>query len=97
MFFYSIVNIRLIAEVGLPLTVAMFVSVWICDSAAYIFGKQFGNKKIELMEEARIHLAKIASGDARAALNALELAVLTSQASSDEKLRITLNIYHQKF
>ncbi len=52
----------------------------------------FGNKKIELMEEARIHLAKIASGDARAALNALELAVLTSQVSSDEKLRITLNI-----
>jgi len=46
LFFYSIVNIRLISEIGLPLTVAMFVSVWICDSAAYIFGKQFGDKKI---------------------------------------------------
>ena len=28
------------------LTGVMFVSVWICDSAAYIFGKKFGKKKI---------------------------------------------------
>ena len=46
LFFYSIVNIRLIDEIGLALTVLMFVSVWICDSAAYIFGKKFGDKKI---------------------------------------------------
>ena len=46
LFFYSIVNIRLITEIGLALTVVMFVSVWICDSAAYIFGKKFGDKKI---------------------------------------------------
>ncbi len=46
LFYYSIVSIRLDEVSGLPLTIAMFVSVWICDSAAYIFGKQFGNKKI---------------------------------------------------
>ena len=27
-------------------TFALFISVWICDSAAYIAGKKFGNKKI---------------------------------------------------
>ena len=34
----------------------------------------------------------MAAGDARAALNALELAVLTSQADSDGTFRITLGI-----
>ncbi|MBS1255593.1 MAG: Replication-associated recombination protein A [Deltaproteobacteria bacterium] len=52
----------------------------------------FGNKKVDLSAEARSHLANVASGDARAALNALELAVLTSQTDSDEILRITLEI-----
>ena len=52
----------------------------------------FGNKKVDLLEEARRHLANVAAGDARAALNALELAVLTSQVSSDERLQITLEI-----
>lgn len=27
-------------------TMAMIITVWICDSAAYIFGKGFGNKKL---------------------------------------------------
>ena len=52
----------------------------------------FGNKKVDLLSEARSHLANVAAGDARAALNALELAVLTSQADSDGTLRITLEI-----
>ena len=52
----------------------------------------FGHKKIDLLEEARSHLASVAGGDARAALNALELAVLSSQPDSDGKLRITLEI-----
>jgi len=52
----------------------------------------FGNKKVDLLAEARSHLANVAAGDARAALNALELAVLTSQADSDGTLRITLEI-----
>jgi len=46
LFLYSIINIRNIENIGFVLTIVMFVSVWICDSAAYIFGKQFGNKKI---------------------------------------------------
>ena len=52
----------------------------------------FGNKKVDLLAEARSHLANVAAGDARAALNALELAVLTSQADSDGTLCITLEI-----
>ena len=52
----------------------------------------FGNKKVDLLAEARSHLANVAAGDARAALNALELAVLTSQADSHGTLRITLEI-----
>ena len=52
----------------------------------------FGSKKVNLLVEARRHLANVAGGDARAALNALELAVLTSQPGSDGKLLITLEI-----
>lgn len=46
LFFHSLVEIRMNIEFGLILTFSMFFSVWICDSAAYIFGKQFGEKKI---------------------------------------------------
>ena len=52
----------------------------------------FGNKNVDLLVEARSHFANVAGGDARAALNALELAVLTSKPDSDGKLRITLDI-----
>ena len=33
-------------DIGLKVTLAVFVSVWICDSAAFIFGKRYGKKKI---------------------------------------------------
>ena len=46
LFFYSVLEIRNYEGIGLVLTGVMFVSVWICDSAAYIFGKKFGKKKI---------------------------------------------------
>ena len=46
LFFYSVLEIRNYESIGLVLTGVMFVSVWICDSAAYIFGKKFGKKKI---------------------------------------------------
>jgi phosphatidate cytidylyltransferase len=46
LFFYSSIEIRNLQDNGLVLTGVMFVSVWICDSAAYIFGKKFGKKKI---------------------------------------------------
>lgn len=31
---------------GMKLTLALFFSVWLCDSAAYAFGKKWGKKKI---------------------------------------------------
>ena len=34
------------SDPGFRLTVALFVSVWICDSAAFFFGKRFGKTKI---------------------------------------------------
>ena len=46
LFLLSVINIRDIESTGKVITIVMFVSVWICDSAAYVFGKQFGNKKI---------------------------------------------------
>jgi len=46
LFFYSSIGLRNLSENGLVLTGVMFMSVWICDSAAYIFGKKFGDKKI---------------------------------------------------
>ena len=33
-------------NIGFELTFAMMISVWICDTAAFIFGKNFGKKKI---------------------------------------------------
>ncbi len=33
-------------EIGTHLTLGVFLSVWVCDSAAYLFGKQWGNKKM---------------------------------------------------
>ena len=52
----------------------------------------FGEKKIVIEDRARQHLANVAGGDARTALNALELAVLTSEANSEDILKITLEI-----
>lgn len=46
LFFLTTIEIRFIANSGFVLTVTMFLSVWLCDSAAFIFGKQFGKKKI---------------------------------------------------
>ena len=33
-------------DYGRFIILVIFLSVWVCDSAAYIFGKQFGNNKI---------------------------------------------------
>ena len=43
----------------------------------------FGDLRIDLTEEAIRHWAKVSDGDARRALNALEIAVLSAQADSD--------------
>ncbi len=48
----------------------------------------FGNQEIEITEPALRHLARTASGDARRALNALEVAVLTTVPDSQGKIKI---------
>ncbi len=52
----------------------------------------YGTRTITIDEEAAEHLVEVANGDARAVLNALELAVETSPPSADGGLHITLAI-----
>lgn len=49
----------------------------------------------DITEEAADFLADIADGDARAALNAIELAVLTTERSADGLIHITLEVAEQ--
>ncbi len=51
----------------------------------------YGGRKIHVDEDALKHLARTAGGDARSALNALELAVETTPLQ-DAELRITLDV-----
>ncbi|NQT32549.1 MAG: replication-associated recombination protein A [Candidatus Omnitrophica bacterium] len=50
----------------------------------------FGKKKITITNEALKHLAKLSDGDARKALNALEVAVLTTKPKKNDEIDITL-------
>ncbi len=52
----------------------------------------YGNLNVEITEEALEHLARVAGGDARAALNALELAVESTPPDPDGVIRINLEI-----
>jgi putative ATPase len=52
----------------------------------------YGDKKIKFDEDARNHLIEVASGDARNALNALELAVESTSPDSDGVIHITLDV-----
>ncbi|MBS6194702.1 MAG: replication-associated recombination protein A [Clostridiales bacterium] len=52
--------------------------------------KGLGSYEAEITEEALDFLADISGGDARAALNAIELGVLTTERSSDGKIHIDL-------
>lgn len=54
-----------------------------------------GHLRIEAAPEALAHLARMADGDGRKALNALEVAALTTARSSDGILRITLEVAEQ--
>lgn len=51
----------------------------------------YGDMKIHITEEALDFLAEVSGGDARIALNALELAVLTSATADASELEITLD------
>jgi len=52
----------------------------------------YGNKRIIFDGKARSHLIEIASGDARNALNALELAVESTAPDADGTIHITLDV-----
>lgn len=51
-----------------------------------------GRKKVEVTEEAKRHLADFAGGDIRNAINALEVAVLSSDADENDLIHIDLTI-----
>ena len=52
----------------------------------------YGNRPIVLDSEARSHLIDVAGGDARNALNALELAVESTPPEADGKIHLTLEV-----
>jgi putative ATPase len=52
----------------------------------------YGDKKIAIDADARNHLIEVASGDARNALNALELAVESTSPDADGTIHITLDV-----
>lgn len=51
-----------------------------------------GHIKIRLDDAAAVHLAKISGGDARKALNALEVAVLSTNPGGDQVRHVTLKV-----
>ena len=51
-------------------------------------------KRQDLDEDALEFLADMAGGDARTALNAIELGILTTQRSDDGRIHITLSLIH---
>lgn len=51
--------------------------------------KGLGNQEIVLEEEQRVAIARFANGDARTALNTLEMAVLNSQIQQDGRILVT--------
>ena len=52
----------------------------------------FGGKNVILDADAARHIARIANGDVRSALGALELAVLTTDPGEDGAIRVTLAV-----
>jgi putative ATPase len=51
-----------------------------------------GDKNAELEEDALAHLVRVAGGDARVALNALELAVETTEPDAEGAIRVSLEV-----
>lgn len=52
----------------------------------------YGQRNVQIDAEARAHLVKVANGDARALLNALELAVETTPPDENNTIQITLPV-----
>jgi putative ATPase len=76
-----------------PLTEAELLEV--LQRACTDAERGLGGLKIRADEAALAHLAKIADGDARKALNALEIAALTTTPATDGHIHITLGIAEQ--
>ena len=62
------------------------------ERAVYDVERGMGAYHAVIEEDAEEFLADIAGGDARAALNAVELAVLTTEPEKDGKIHITLDV-----
>jgi len=62
----------------------------ILDRALEDSQRGYGGRKIELTDEAREHLLRMAGGDARSLLNALELAVESTKPGRDRVIQIDL-------
>ncbi len=60
--------------------------------AVYDVEKGMGAYNADIDEEALEFLADVSDGDARNALNAIELGILTTEPSSDGKIHITLSV-----
>ncbi len=60
--------------------------------AVYDFEKGMGSYRASIDDDALEFLADIAGGDARNALNAIELGILTTPRSEDGKIHITLDV-----
>jgi putative ATPase len=57
--------------------------------------KGYGNSNISISTEAKTHLIGVAGGDARSLLNALELAIESSQPNSEDLIHIDLEVAEQ--
>jgi putative ATPase len=67
----------------------------IIKRAVYDEEKGMGSYGADISDDALEFLADMAEGDARTALNAIELGILTTEASEDGKIYITLDVAEQ--
>ena len=65
------------------------------DRAVYDKDKGMGSYDSEITPEAKEFLADISNGDARMALNAVELGILTTDRAEDGKIHITMEVAQQ--
>ncbi len=52
----------------------------------------FGGQDVRVDEDALAHIVQVANGDCRSAMNALELAVLTTPMAADGSIHVTLSV-----
>lgn len=70
----------------------MRISGELLERALHDKEKGMGSYRAEATDEALDFLADMAGGDARAALNAIELGILTTERSEDGLIHITLDV-----